>query len=188
MLSNEYIEVDDNAARDQHTSSEASLYESSPETVEVLMIDGFVSYCSHFKYLGTWISYTLRDDYDISMRIANSTKAMGALGEFFGRHKESILSKYLVFMAIPVNLLLWGCERWALRGDLLLKVERSVNRNTGRILGTSMTKAMEDYINTEQLHKTFNDIPSMQMLIDVRTMQFLGKLIRSKVDSSLASY
>jgi hypothetical protein len=80
------IEEDNNETRDERTSLEDSLYKSSPETAEVPMIDWFVSYFSHFKYLGTWISYTLRDDYDISMRIANSTKAMGALGNFFDRH------------------------------------------------------------------------------------------------------
>jgi hypothetical protein len=177
------IEEDNDETRDERTSLEDSLYESSPETAEVPMIDGFVSYCLHFKYLGTWISYTLRDDYDIAMRIANSTKAMGALGEFFDRHEVSVRSKYLVFMAIPVNLLLWGCESWALRRDLLLKIERSVNRNIRRIMGISMTNVMENHIKTEQLREMFNDIPSMQTLIDVRTMQFLGKLIRGKVDS-----
>jgi hypothetical protein len=100
------IEEDNNETRDERTSLEDSLYKSSPETVEVPMIDWFVSYFSHFKYLGTWISYTLRDDYNISMRIANSTKAMGALGNFYDGHEVSVQSKYLVFMAIPVNLLL----------------------------------------------------------------------------------
>jgi hypothetical protein len=46
-----------------------------------------------------------------------------------------------------------------------------------------MMKVMENHIKTEQLREMFNNIPSTQTLIDVRTMQFLGKLIRSKVDS-----
>ena len=85
-------------------------------------------------------------------------------------------------MAIPINLLMWGCKSWALRKDLLLKIVRSVNRNIRRILGINMRRVMEEHISKEQLRAMFNNIPSMQTLIDIRTMQFLDKLIRGKVD------
>jgi hypothetical protein len=87
------------------------------------MKDGFVTYTETFKYLGSWLSFTLRDDTDVEKRIASATKAMGSLGEFFDRNEISTCAKYLVFVAIPINFLLWGCESWALRKDLLLKFE-----------------------------------------------------------------
>jgi len=30
----------------------------------ISVADGTVTVCLHFKYLGSWISYSLRDDYD----------------------------------------------------------------------------------------------------------------------------
>ena len=40
------------------------------ETKDIQVADGFVSYTKHFKYLGSYISYNLRDDYDIDARLA----------------------------------------------------------------------------------------------------------------------
>ena len=38
-------------------------------------------------------------------------------------------SKYLIFRAIPMNSLLWGCEAWSLRKSLLMKLEVFLTRN-----------------------------------------------------------
>ena len=51
-----------------------------------------------------------RNDFDIEMRIATASKIMGALKEYLKRTEVNIYSKYLIFMAIPINLLLLGCE------------------------------------------------------------------------------
>ena len=77
-----------------------------------MMNGGIITYSKHFKYLGTFISYNLRDDYDIDKRIAAASKAMGALELFFNKKEVSTYSKYLIFMfmAIPINLLLWGAR------------------------------------------------------------------------------
>ena len=136
--------------------------------------NGFVTYCKHFKYLGSWISYNLRDDHDVDMRIAAASKSMGALNHFFGRNEINIYSKYLIFMAIPISLLLWGCESWALRVDLSRKLERFVNRKIRKIININLWHVMKYKITVEEMHKRFNSIPSVVM-IDIRTMQFLGK-------------
>ena len=115
-------------ARERRAMIEDKLYDKCPENDEVPMKDGFVSYCRHFKYLGPWMSYNLRDDYDIRMRTEAASKSFAVLRGFYSRPKVSICSKYLIFMAIQVNLLLWGCKSWALRKDLLLKLERFVNQ------------------------------------------------------------
>ena len=52
------------------------------ETGIVKVADGYVTFFQHFKYLGTWVHYSLRDDYDITKRVAEANTSMGALGEF----------------------------------------------------------------------------------------------------------
>ena len=91
---------------------EDDLYDSCQESDDVMMNGGIITYSKHFKYLGTFISYNLRDDYDIDKRIAAASKAMGALKLLFNKKEVSTYSKYLIFMfmAIPINLLLWGAR------------------------------------------------------------------------------
>jgi hypothetical protein len=85
-------------------------------------------------------------------------------------------------MAIQVNLLLWGCKSWALRKDLLIKLERFVNQKVRSILNLNMWHVKDKRITTKMQREMFNDIPTMQTLVDVRTMKFLGSLIRGCVD------
>ena len=36
------------------------------ETAIVKVTDGYVTFYQNFKYLGTWVSYSLRDNYKIT--------------------------------------------------------------------------------------------------------------------------
>ena len=45
---------------------------------------GYVTFCHHFKYLSTWVSYSLCDGYEITKRVAAANTAMGSLRNFWG--------------------------------------------------------------------------------------------------------
>ena len=49
---------------------------------------GFITSTKHFKYLGGYISYSLRDDYDVEARISQASAAMGALNPFW--HDDAV--------------------------------------------------------------------------------------------------
>ena len=66
-----------------------------------------ITFTRHFKYLGSYILYSLKDDYDIEHIIYQASSAMGALKNFWIDTTVDNLSKYLIFYAIPCNLLLW---------------------------------------------------------------------------------
>ena len=93
---------------------EDMIYKNSSETLPIGVEGGRITYCLDFKYLGKWLSYNLKDDKDFEMRKAAMTKAIGGLKVFFDRKEVCLKSKYLIFMAIPINFLLWGCESWAM--------------------------------------------------------------------------
>ncbi|EJK50713.1 hypothetical protein THAOC_30243, partial [Thalassiosira oceanica] len=86
-------------------------YFSLDQTQPIAVKDGFVTFTMHFKYLGSFISYNLRDDFDIDLRIKKAGMAMGALKHFFNNEHVDTYTKHLIFKAIPLNLLLWGCVR-----------------------------------------------------------------------------
>ncbi|EJK66192.1 hypothetical protein THAOC_12902, partial [Thalassiosira oceanica] len=83
-------------------------YFSLDQTQPIAVKDGFVTFTMHFKYLGSFISYNLRDDFDIDTRIKKASMAMGALKHFFNNEHVDTYTKHLIFKAIPLNLLLWG--------------------------------------------------------------------------------
>jgi hypothetical protein len=72
------------------------------------------------------VCYNLRDDKDIKARIAAANASMGALKEIWNNPHLDTYNKYLLFRAIPMNLLFWGCETWSLPQSLLDKLRRSL--------------------------------------------------------------
>ena len=45
--------------------------------------DGFVTFCGHFKYLGKWVSFSLRDDHDVAKRLASVNASIGAMSKIW---------------------------------------------------------------------------------------------------------
>jgi hypothetical protein len=102
---------------------EEELYDKLDETQPIQVEDGYVTFCCHYKYLGSFISFGLCDDYDIEKQVTAATQSMGALKNVWDSPHLDIWSKYLLFHAIPMNLLLWGCETWSMRKALSNKLE-----------------------------------------------------------------
>ena len=108
------------------------------------LADGFVSFTRTFQYLGSLITYNLRDDEDIKACIAAANASMGALKEIWSNPNLKTYNKYLLFWAIPMNILLWGCETWSLRQSLLDKLEVFMHKSIRRILQISITQVIKN--------------------------------------------
>ena len=52
-------------------------------------------------------------------QIGTANASMGALEKFWSDYHVDMYYKYMILQAIPCNLLLWGCEIWALHQYLL---------------------------------------------------------------------
>ena len=118
--------------KESHNSKckrEETEYITLTETKQISVADGFVTFCPHFKYLGSWISFSLRDEFDVAKRIAAANTSMGAMKKFWDDDHVDEYSKYMIFRATPCNLLLWGGESWALRQSLLDSLEAFLHRN-----------------------------------------------------------
>ena len=61
------------------TEREHEMYDRLDETKDFPVADGFVSFTQMFRYLGSLISYNLRDDDDITARIAKNYGAIPIL-------------------------------------------------------------------------------------------------------------
>jgi hypothetical protein len=63
------------------TAREDAKYDALPETAQIDVADGYVTFTCKFKYLGSRISYNLCNDDNINARLAAALQSMGALKE-----------------------------------------------------------------------------------------------------------
>ena len=97
---------------DSRQKREEITYNNLPETRLIVVKDGFVTFCRHFNYLGSWISFSLQEDHGIAKRLAAANALMGSMSNIWDNDHVDTYSKYLLFRAIPCNLLLWGFKSW----------------------------------------------------------------------------
>ena len=166
----------------QRRAREELLYDNLEETAPIPVSDGQVTFCRHFKYLGSYVSFCLCDDFDIDKRIAAASQAMGALKTMWDCPHLELWSKYLLFRSTPMNILLWGCETWSMRKALANKLEVFLHRSIRRILHVSITRVKEERIRNEHVRRMFYDIPRIGNMIAARQMDFIGKIVRASPD------
>ena len=142
------------------------------------MANGNVTFCPHFKYLGSWISFSLRDNHDVAKRIAYANAPMGAMADFWDDDHVDVYSKYFIFCAIPCNLLLRGCESWALRQTLLDAFEVFLHRSVRRILRIQVRHVIEHRIKNEHVREMFFNIPTIRNPIAVHQLTYIRKFFR----------
>ena len=66
----------------RHRREEIS-YNDLPVTRLIVVKDVFVTFCRHFKYLGSWISFSLQEDHDIAKRLAAANASMGDMSKIW---------------------------------------------------------------------------------------------------------
>jgi hypothetical protein len=133
------------------TAREDAKYNALPETAQIDIADGDVTFCQKFKYLGSRISYNLRNDDNIAARLSTANKSMGALKEIWQNPHLNTYSKYLLFRAIPVNLLLWGCETWSLQQAHLCRLEVFLHCSICCILHISILDVKDKHIHNKKI-------------------------------------
>ena len=103
---------------------------------------------------------------------------MGAMSKIWEDDNVDTYSKYLLFKAIPCNLLLWGCKSWDLRKSLLASLEVFLHRGISRILRIRMSKVIEKHITNTSIREKFYNIPTINKQIALRQLTYLGKIFR----------
>ena len=98
-------------------------YDEANETNRITVSDGFLTFTKHFRYIGSFVSYNICDEHDGDGRLDSVSSSMGELDHFWKDTSIDLRRKYLIFLAITINILLWGCESWSLRVSLLNKLE-----------------------------------------------------------------
>ena len=101
---------------------------------------------------------------------------MGAMSKIWEDDHVDLYFKYLLFRAILCNLLLWGCESWALLKNLLGSLEVFLNRGIRQILRIKMSQVIDRYIENASIRETFYNILTIKNKIAFRKLTYLGKI------------
>ena len=72
---------------------EETTYDNLLETRLIVVKDRFFTFCRHFKYLGSWISFSLREDHDITKRLTAANTSMGAMSKIWDDDHVDTYSK-----------------------------------------------------------------------------------------------
>ena len=112
----------------------------------------------------------------MAKRIAAANALMGAMSKIWEDDHVDLYSKYLLFRAIPCNLLLWGCESWSLRKTLLDSLEVFLHRGIRRILRIKMSQVIDRHIKNASIREKFYNIPTIKNQIVFRQLTYLGKI------------
>ena len=94
-----------------------------------------VHFVKNFKYLGSISTPLLNEDAKIVTRIKKAKSIMGASKHFFDNKDVDKRIKAEIYIAGPLNALLWGCEAWNLTKNNLNKIMSFHHSAIRRILG-----------------------------------------------------
>eukprot|EP00979_Chaetoceros_neogracilis_P011670 scaffold2946_cov278-Chaetoceros_neogracile.AAC.1 len=136
-----------------------------------------VSFVPKFKYLGTYLSQSLTEEADIDARILAATKNFNALGRsIFRNRKIPIELRSQLYLAITVNILLWGCDSWALKTTQLSRLSTFHHKCVRQLCGYAMYNVVKDYrIRTETCLEKIKLKP-IEKIITVRQLRFLSRI------------
>jgi hypothetical protein len=156
---------------------------SDGDTSPIVYDDGtYVHFVEEFKYLGSYIHYSLQDDLDIQKRIAQASSIFGSLRAcIFSRTQVSYEAKRAAYVALVLPVLLYGCECWAVSSAMLLKLESFHHRCVRTLSGTNLWNAREQHVKTVTLLERLG-VRSLKYYVHRRTLRWLGHVARMPFD------
>ena len=87
----------------------------------------------------------------------------------------SLHVKKLLYMAIPMNLLLWGCETWAMKDSDWRFLQVFHTTSIRRIFNFNMADVQNQRITNSSLYTSFN-IDPIENIVASRQLRWIGKI------------
>ena len=136
----------------------------------------FISFSPTFKYLGSNLTMDHADEFDIDSRITAATKAFGALKHVFNNRNISKTIRVQLYLAIPINILLWGCAGWAISAQGMKKLQTFHNNCARKLCGLTQYHHMTYHISMENIFNTRLNLLPIDKLVTIRQLRFLMKI------------
>ena len=130
------------------------------DKMEIIKVgdEEIVDIVRHYKYLGSYTLYYLRDEYNVDHRISKASAEMSVSQLCWNDHAVDLRCKYLILYAIPYGLLLRGYESLALREGLLQKVRVFLHWSIQKILQIGIMQLEEEKITIIAIRNYFFNV------------------------------
>ena len=132
-----------------------------------------------FPYLGSLVDSSGKMDADVSRRVAQATKAFGALRKAVFLDKDLKLStKKRVYNACVLSVLLYGAECWILLKRHKKRLNTSHHRCIRTIIGISNRQQWSERITMAEVRRIWGDEETVSEKVQKRRLEWLGHLAR----------
>ena len=140
---------------------------------------GTIEHVDEFQYLGSIVTENGTIDTEIDRRIANASKAFGALrAAVFKDHNLKIATKRLIYHACVLSVLLYGAECWTPLRRHLKRLNSFHHRCIRSALGITNQQQWRERISSEMVRKRWGDEETITTKLLKRRLEWLGHVAR----------
>ena len=134
---------------------------------------------SQFTYLGSVITSSGRVELDVNRRVAQASKAFGALRKaVFGNKDLRVETKRAVYQACILSVLLYGSECWTPLKRDLRRLNSFHHRCIRSILGMSRRQQWTQHVTSGELRQRWGDPETVAEKVAQRRLEWLGHVAR----------
>ena len=145
----------------------------------IVLDGGEVEAVKEFPYLGSVVDSSGRLDAEVNRRVAQASKAFGALRKAVFLDKNlSMATKRRTYNACVLSVLLYGAECWIPLRRHEKKVNTFHHRYIRAILGISNRQQWSERITMAEVRRRWGDGETVGEKIQKRRMEWLGHLAR----------
>lgn len=150
----------------------------------VVLLDGAnVPIVESFCYLGFDLHWKLSDDFAVESRISKANRCFGAIRKYlFSQRGASLQTKRSSYISIVLQVLLFGCENWALSEGALRKLRSFHNRCIRSMCRVNMTLTQIHHISSAELQKGIK-IKPLDFYLLRRRIRWIGHVARRSLES-----
>ena len=118
---------------------------------------------------------SLKDDLDIRRRITQASGAFATMKRVLCNETIPVKLRVRLYDATVINILLWGCESWALTTELRRKLEVCHHRFLRKMIGITIYDVRDLHISNRQVREELTCYTIHQSL-ELRRARWLEKL------------
>ena len=138
--------------------------------LKIMLATNQLEEVDQFKYLGSIITKSNDSETEIKARLSISTSILARQERVWNSKVLSLKAKSLLYKAIILSTLLYGCETWTLNPDIERKLQAFENKFYRKILRVSYTE-----------HRTTTSIWSEIDRIAGKQERLVGTIIKRKL-------
>jgi hypothetical protein len=151
---------------------------ATPADTAIIELDEhqFFGVCNQFKYLGTTFDSSLDDSIDVKARINKAKGAFATMARFLKDENISRSLRTRLYEATVVNIMLFGCESWALKIDDRQRLEAAHHTFLRSMRNISMLEVKEQRIKNDDIRQQMENCYSIAQIMELRRARWLEKI------------